>query len=69
MILCLRACLTHSALIVAAAISLSAQQPELDYLYFKERVQPILAEARAGQERCVSCREANGGCPEPTDSG
>ena len=65
MILCLRACLTQSALVLVAGVALSAQpptadeRPELDYLYFKERVQPILVETRAGQERCVTCHTSD----------
>ena len=61
MSLCLRACLTQGALVLAAGVALHAQpptadeRPELDYLYFKERVQPILVEPRVGQKRCVTC--------------
>ena len=29
--------------------------PELDYLFFKERVQSVFVEKRAGQARCVTC--------------
>ncbi len=42
-----------------AATTLSAQPsaapPELDFLYFKERVQPIFLAKRAGHARCVTC--------------
>lgn len=41
--------------VVLSAQSPAAGQLELDYLYFKERVQPIFAGASAGQERCVTC--------------
>ena len=56
----LRVSLTQSALVLVSGVVLSAQSPaagqlELDYLYFKERVQPIFAGASAGQERCVTC--------------
>ena len=65
MIMCLRACLMQSALVLAAGVALFAQPPtvddqsELDYLYFKERVQPILVETRVGQERCVTCHPSD----------
>lgn len=56
-----RAGITQSALVLAAGVALFAQpptadeQPELDYLYFRERVEPILVETRDGKERCVTC--------------
>ena len=31
--------------------------PTLDYLYFKERVQPIFLKKRPGHARCVVCHE------------
>jgi hypothetical protein len=32
-----------------------AQEPSLDYEYFKTRVQPIFAARRPGHARCVAC--------------
>jgi hypothetical protein len=45
------------ALIVCllAATAVSAQQPPLDYGYFKTRVQPIFLAKRPGHARCISC--------------
>ena len=40
---------------VLAATALSAQQPSLDYEYFKTKVQPIFATKRPGHARCISC--------------
>ena len=55
--------LRTSALLLAAAGSAFAQAsdspandaPELDFLYFKERVQPIFLQKRLGHARCISC--------------
>jgi hypothetical protein len=33
----------------------SAGAPSLDYLFFKERVQPIFLKKRPGHARCVTC--------------
>ena len=66
MSLCLRACFIQGVLVLATGVALSAQstteaeRPELDYLYFKDRVEPILVETRAGQEQCVACHTSNG---------
>lgn len=54
---------TRVSLFVLASTALFAQQPasssspapELDYLFFKERVQPVFLEKRAGHARCVTC--------------
>ena len=54
---------TRLSLFILASTALFAQQPasssspapELDYLFFKERVQPIFLEKRAGHARCVTC--------------
>jgi hypothetical protein len=35
----------------------SRPAPTLDYLYFKERVQPIFLKKRPGHARCVVCHE------------
>ena len=66
MSLCLRACFIQGVLVLATGVALSAQstteaeRPELDYLYFKDRVEPILVETRAGQEQCVAWHTSNG---------
>jgi hypothetical protein len=55
---------------VLAAAALSAQQPSLDYQYFKTKVQPIFLTKRAGHARCISCHGA--GTPlrlQPLDPG
>jgi len=62
-ILALFACL-------AAGAALSAQQPALDYEYFKAKVQPIFLTKRVGHARCISCHGA--GTPlrlQPLDPG
>jgi hypothetical protein len=41
-----------------AAAALSAQQPSLDYEYFKTKVQPIFVTKRPGHARCISCHGA-----------
>ena len=43
---------------VLAATALSAQQPALDYEYFKTNVQPILMAKRPGHARCISCHSS-----------
>ena len=43
---------------VLAATALSAQQPSLDYEYFKTKVQPIFVTKRPGHARCISCHGA-----------
>jgi hypothetical protein len=41
-----------------AAVAVSAQQPTLDYEYFKTNVQPIFLAKRPGHARCISCHGA-----------
>lgn len=51
--------------LLGMAAMLAAQQPaaqppaapKLDYTFFKERVQPIFLQKRAGHARCVTCHE------------
>jgi hypothetical protein len=38
-----------------AATAVAAQQPALDYDYFKTKVQPIFVTKRPGHARCISC--------------
>jgi hypothetical protein len=38
-----------------AATAVSAQQPTLDYEYFKTKVQPIFQTKRPGHARCIAC--------------
>ncbi len=33
----------------------ASEEPELDYLYFKEQVQPIFLAKRTGHARCITC--------------
>ena len=40
---------------ILASAALSAQQPSLDYEYFKTKVQPIFLTKRPGHARCISC--------------
>lgn len=48
--------LLSALLLPAAAISQQSDSaPELDYLFFREKVQPIFLEKRSGHARCVSC--------------
>ena len=53
--------LIRIGLCLGAAAMLPAQGadavPELDYLFFKERVQPVFLSKRAGHARCVTCHE------------
>ena len=35
----------------------SSDAPSLDYVFFKERVQPIFLKKRPGHARCVACHE------------
>src|SRR5262252_8183146 len=55
---------------VLAAAAVSAQQPSLDYEYFKTKVQPIFLNKRTGHARCISCHGS--GTPlrlQPLDPG
>ena len=47
--------LLRFSLALLTVSSLLAQAPELDFLFFKERVQPIFLEDRIGHARCVTC--------------
>jgi hypothetical protein len=44
-----------SIIAVAAVAAASAQQPSLDYGYFKTKVEPIFLTKRPGHARCISC--------------
>ena len=55
---------------ILAASAVSAQQPSLDYEYFKTKVQPIFLTKRPGHARCISCHGS--GTPlrlQPLDPG
>ena len=41
-----------------AATAVAAQQPTLDYDYFKTKVQPIFMAKRPGHARCISCHSS-----------
>jgi YVTN family beta-propeller protein len=47
--------LTVAALFAQQDGSTSSGQPELDYAFFKERVQPIFLQKRLGHARCIAC--------------
>jgi YVTN family beta-propeller protein len=49
--------------------SSAAGAPELDYLFFKERVQPIFLEKRIGHARCVTCHSHRSPPLEPLSPG
>ena len=59
--------------LLLAATALSAQSaeapPELDYLFFKERVQPIFLRKRLGHARCVSCHSHRQPVLQPLEDG
>lgn len=42
-------------LTVAATVTVTAQAPQLDFEFFKTRVQPILLAKREGHARCYAC--------------
>jgi hypothetical protein len=46
-----------AALISAGVSSAYAQQPTLDYGFFKSRVEPIFLQKREGHTRCYVCHE------------
>ena len=46
---------TTFAVWMLAAVAVSAQQPALDFEYFKTNVQPIFMKKRPGHARCISC--------------
>ena len=43
--------------------------PQLDYGFFKERVQPIFLAKRAGHARCVACHSHGTPALQPLDAG
>jgi hypothetical protein len=53
------------AIVVAVALTLTgasgamAQQPKLDYGFFKDRVEPIFLQKREGHTRCYVCHSEN----------
>ncbi len=49
---------TMFVLWILTAAAVSAQQPSLDYVYFKTKVQPIFLTKRPGHARCISCHGA-----------
>ena len=49
--------MTFVAWILAAA-AVSAQQPALDFDYFKTKVQPVFMTKRPGHARCISCHSS-----------
>lgn len=62
------------ALLVLPGAPLPAQDgpdaaPELDFLYFKEKVQPIFLEKRLGHARCVTCHTHRSPPLQPLDEG
>jgi hypothetical protein len=46
-----------AALVIAGASNAPAQQPILDYDFFKSRVEPIFLQKREGHTRCYICHE------------
>jgi hypothetical protein len=46
-----------AALMSASASNAYAQQPTLDYDFFKSRVEPIFLQKREGHTRCYVCHE------------
>jgi hypothetical protein len=51
-----------AALVGASVSNASAQQPTLDYGFFKTKVEPIFLQKREGHTRCYICHEgANNG--------
>ena len=44
-----------SFFLLAGALFAEDAAPKLDYLFFKEQVQPIFLEKRIGHARCVAC--------------
>jgi len=43
---------------VLAVAAVSAQQPSLDFEYFKTKVQPIFMAKRPGHARCIACHSS-----------
>jgi hypothetical protein len=55
---------TRPAMVLAVALSLAgataaAQQPKLDYAFFKDHVEPIFLQKREGHTRCYVCHSEN----------
>jgi hypothetical protein len=48
-----------AVLVLAGAPGSQAQQPKLDYEFFKSRVEPIFLQKRPGHTRCYICHSAN----------
>jgi YVTN family beta-propeller protein len=46
-----------TAVILVIAQAVFAQQPSLDFEFFRDRVQPIFLKKRPGHARCVACHE------------
>ena len=47
----------------------SGTAPELDFLFFKEKVQPIFLEKRLGHARCIDCHDHRSPTLEPLAAG
>jgi hypothetical protein len=63
-----------TALLLLALSTLSAQQPApppptLDFLYFKEQVQPVFLKKRPGHARCITCHDHRSPPLEPLSAG
>ena len=65
-----------AALLTVTIAALFAQQsgsnppkPTLDYLYFKEQVQPIFLKKRPGHARCITCHDHGSPGLEPLPAG
>jgi hypothetical protein len=48
-----------AALAVGSESGAAAQQPKLDYDFFKDRVEPIFLQKREGHTRCYVCHSEN----------
>jgi hypothetical protein len=46
-----------AVLAVASVSTVAAQEPKLDYDFFKSRVEPIFLQKREGHTRCYICHE------------
>lgn len=64
---------TFPILLLASAITpvtaLCAAGPDLDYAFFRDKVEPILLAKRAGHARCVTCHEHGSPPLEPLRAG
>jgi hypothetical protein len=57
-------------LVAVLTVGVAAEQPSLDYEFFKTKVQPIFLAKRPGHARCISCHSS--GTPlrlQPLDPG